>query len=425
LTPDEWDAAAGVLRAAWGPDVTLASATSLYERDHVVRLVADDGRRAVLKRARSGGQGLWGDVDGFQVEWAALEALGAMPVPVAPTLLGGDPGRGLFVMEDLDGPTLAASLLSAPAPAGPARAGAEPTGTGTGRAEADLVAFAGALAGLHAAGILEPGRFAAARDRHGLPPMRSRWGAMVAAGRARFTGALAEVFGPGGTPAGLDAELDRVERLLDGHGDAGTGTDGAGDGMAGIVHGDPCPDNVLLVDGRARILDYERASPGSVAMDAAYLLAPFPSCWCFAPLPPTVAAAAYDAYLAVRSAAGAPVGPAWAEEMAAALVAPFAMHAAAFARALGSPAAPGDSGPGLDGMPWGTTTTAPRLATWAATFLADPAAAALPQLTAVVAAARDRLVQDGVADAAGALAYPAFPTAGTTPVTFPEEWLEG
>jgi Phosphotransferase enzyme family len=245
---------------------------------------------------------------------------------------------------------------------------------------------------------------------------------MVAAGRARFTGALAEAFGPGGTPAGLDAELDRVERLLDGHGDAGPGADGAG---AGMVHGDPCPDNVLLVDGRARILDYERASPGSVAMDAAYLLAPFPSCWCFAPLPAAVAAAAYDAYLAARSAAGAPVGPAWAEEMAAALVAPFAMHAAAFARALGRPAAPGDRGPGLDGAPWGTTTTAPRLVTWAATFLAHPASAAFPRLTTVVAAARDRLVQDGVADAARALAYPAFPTAGTTPLTFPAEWLEG
>ena len=56
--------------------------------------------------------------------------------------------------------------------------------------------------------------------------------------------------------------------------------------MQALVHGDACPDNVhRLADGVCRIFDFETSGWGAVALDAAYLLAPFPSCWCFASLP--------------------------------------------------------------------------------------------------------------------------------------------
>ena len=56
----------------------------------------------------------------------------------------------------------------------------------------------------------------------------------------------------------------------------------------------------------------------------------------------------------------------------------------------------------------------------ASTFLAHPASAAFPDLATVAAQARDRL-RDRGADTA--LAYPAFPAPGATPVAAPAGWL--
>lgn len=48
-----------------------------------------------------------------------------------------------------------------------------------------------------------------------------------------------------------------------------------------LVHGDPCPDNVLLTaDGTARLIDFEFARPGHALLDAAYWWMGFPTCWC-------------------------------------------------------------------------------------------------------------------------------------------------
>ena len=48
-----------------------------------------------------------------------------------------------------------------------------------------------------------------------------------------------------------------------------------------------------------RIFDFETSGWGRIVLDVAYLLAPFPSCWCFASLPAEVAAPAMAAYRTV------------------------------------------------------------------------------------------------------------------------------
>ena len=58
---------------------------------------------------------------------------------------------------------------------------------------------------------------------------------------------------------------------------------------------------------------------GAVALDASYLLAPFPSCWCFGRLPASVTAPAMSAYRGRLEAAGIDLGPSWDVAMTAAL----------------------------------------------------------------------------------------------------------
>ena len=103
-------------------------------------------------------------------------------------------------------------------------------------------------------------------------------------GKDAFLGAVTSL----GLAAGaLGTEIEKLSSLLNevGH--------------PGLVHGEPCPDNVRFLEGRCRIFDFETSGWGAVALDAAYLLAPFPSCWCFGRLPASVAAPAMSAYAAV------------------------------------------------------------------------------------------------------------------------------
>jgi hypothetical protein len=57
-----------------------------------------------------------------------------------------------------------------------------------------------------------------------------------------------------------------------------------------LIHGDPCPDNSLLVDGRIRLIDYESSRPSHALLDAAYWRMGFPTCWCAGRTPRHVAA---------------------------------------------------------------------------------------------------------------------------------------
>jgi Ser/Thr protein kinase RdoA (MazF antagonist) len=195
-----------------------------------------------------------------------------MPEPVAPRLLGADAEAGIVLMEDLGpGPSLAGSLL---------------TGDRS-RVRADLVSYAEALGSVHAWSMRRP------RDpRLGIPP----WPGAVARGKDAFVGAAVSL---GLAAADARTEIDQLSLML-------TKT-----GYHGLVHGDACPDNVVFLDGRCRIFDFEHSGWGPVVLDASYLLAPFPSCWCFGRLPVSVAAPAMSAYRGRLQAAGIDLGPSW------------------------------------------------------------------------------------------------------------------
>jgi phosphotransferase family enzyme len=161
---------------------------------------------------------------------------------------------------------------------------------------------------------------------------------------------------------GVAEEIDRVHRMI------------IGTSYLGLVHGDPCPDNVRLVDGTCRIVDYEYAGWGPVAYDAAYLLAPFPSCWCFARLPAEVAGPAVEAYRASLGTAGVELGPDWESLTTAVLAAAFLGRGQTFAEALDQD------------DEWGTTTMRPRLLAWLRTFTGRAGDGTLPRLQATAAA---------------------------------------
>jgi aminoglycoside phosphotransferase (APT) family kinase protein len=227
----------------------VRAAEPIWDRSHVVRLHLATDRSVVLKKQ--------GDNDTFGVERAALEYLNRMPEPVAPRLLGADAEVGILLMEDLGpGASLAGSLL---------------TGDRS-RVREDLVSYAEALGSMHAWSVRRPGSPA------GLPD--PAWLGVVARRKDAFLGAAAAV-GLAAVDAGT--EIDELFLILNGA------------GYQGVVHGDACPDNVRFLGGGCRIFDFETSGWGPVVLDASYLLAPFPSCWCFGRLPAWVAAPAWTA----------------------------------------------------------------------------------------------------------------------------------
>ena len=122
----------------------------------------------------------------------------------------------------------------------------------------DVLALSRALAALHAGTLGTAEGSPPPLTRRGLPAVRDPWWPKrLAAAAPAFT---EEAAGLGVAGADLAGDLDRMAAVLTGR-------------FVGLVHGDPCPDNVLIFPGGSRVLDFERASMASVALDAAYLLA--------------------------------------------------------------------------------------------------------------------------------------------------------
>lgn len=65
-----------------------------------------------------------------------------------------------------------------------------------------------------------------------------------------------------------------------------------------LTHGDPCPDNALIVDDGIRLIDYEFARPGHALLDGIYWRIGFPTCWCAGRTPDDVAERIDEAYRA-------------------------------------------------------------------------------------------------------------------------------
>ena len=362
LPAAETRAAEALLARVWGPGTSVRAAEPIWDRTHVVRLHLAAGRSVVMKRRV--------DADAFGVELAALEYLNEMPEPVAPRLLGADAGVGILLMEDLGpGASLADSLL---------------TGDRS-RVRADLVSYAEALGSMHAWSMGRP------KDpRLGTPP----WPGAVARGKDAFLGAAVSL----GLAAGAaGTEIDQLCLMLN------------ETGYHGLVHGDACPDNVRFLDGRCRIFDFEHSGWGAVVLDASYLLAPFPSCWCFGRLPASVAAPAMSAYRGRLEAAGFGLGPSWDAAMTAALGAWIVTWGDAIAKVL------------EEDHEWGTTTMRPRLLTWLRSFTsAAGRSGVLPGLGVLAGGLHERLSarwpEAVTAD------YPALARPGSPQVQVPDFW---
>jgi hypothetical protein len=360
LSPAEVQAAEARLSAGWGERAGVLAAEAIQGRTDVFRLRLDGGRSAVLKRRGEGreeGQH-GGEAAGFGIELATLEYLHAMPVPVAPRLLGADTEAGIVLMEDLGpGPSLADSLLTG-----------EP-----GQAKADLIAYARALGRLHAWSRSRGDELAALRARYAPgAALEPTWMGAIERGRGAFLRVAAEL---GLATDGVDDEISGLGALMSGSGRGGSGLSGSGrggSGYLGLVHGDLCPDNVRLVGGDGRIFDFETSGWGPVVLDVAYLLAPFPSCWCFGAVPADVAGPALDAYRVEAGAGPNDLGPDWDAAMAAAVASWIIARGTAMATALD------------EDRRWGTTGMRPRLLAWLRTFTgAARQAGVLPRLRAL------------------------------------------
>jgi Ser/Thr protein kinase RdoA (MazF antagonist) len=382
LDAREQAAAVAILTAAWGCRVALAAAHVVWERDHVVRLVTTDGRTAILKRVRQDDTATAAEHGrAFAAEQVALELLAGTADPVAPRHLGTDTTLGLLIVEELPpGRSLAESLL----------------GDDRAAAHADLVAYGHALATIGVHGVERAEEHRELRRRRGLPPDQPpRAVEWAARSRPEFRTAAS---GLGLDPSAIEPELDAVASRIAG-------------AYAGFVHGDPCPDNVRLVDGRCRIFDFERAGAGSIALDAAHLVVPFPTCWCFARLPLGGAAPALDAHRDVLARHGLDAGIAWDRALVDASATWLLARTSLLTEALGSD------------RTWGTTSLRARWLVWTATFPSHAERVdALPRTARFVwqlHSALRRRWSDVVLPG-----YPALQEAGDAVVVAPDGWAD-
>lgn len=353
--------------------VAVRSAETIWDRRHILRLSLADGRSVVLKRCPRQHD------PGFAAEIAVLSFLNGMPTPVAPRLIAAN--DSLLIMEDL-GPasSLAHSLLAGDRD----------------RAAADLVAYARALGTMHSWSFGRRQEFATQVTAKKLP--EPHWVAFMARGKTPFLRAAAQL----GIPCeGTGSEIDSLLELMRGPDEAFTG----------FTHSDACPDNTYIPPGGGdcRIFDFETSGWGPVALDFVYLLAPFPSCWCFAALPASAADPAIAAYREIVTSAGVALGPSWDIAVTAALGCVTVARGAGFEHALD------------EDRDWGTTTVRPRALTWLASFTeAATRYAALPRLRSVASAMHERLSArwpDTVTPD-----YPAFARPGAPLAQLPEDW---
>jgi hypothetical protein len=277
--PEVTARAGEALSRAFGGTVVLGEVEVLsndHRRNFIARAAARyaDGsaRSVIVKATRSpsydpGHQTVL-QASGLAKEWVACAFLAAR----APgrghgaALLAGDVAGGIMVFEDLG-----AHLTSL----------VDPLLKGTAReAEHALKLYATALGRLHAdtVGCLDA-HHETLQSVFGTDRPRGRLGWRVEKDAELVAHRL------GGTPPTSELEL-LSSRLSD-----------PGPWLT-LVHGDPCPDNSLLVDQRIRLIDYEFARPSHALLDGIYWRMGFPTCWCAGRIPADVAARVDAAYRA-------------------------------------------------------------------------------------------------------------------------------
>jgi hypothetical protein len=235
------------------------------DRSRVVRAVArtaEGGEHRLVVKAPTG-SGL-----GAVREAAALTVAARSGLPGPVRLLASSDDPPLLVLADAGaGPTLADHLLRRDAA----------------RAEAALLRWAAALGGLQAASTGCGAAFEAelaTLSPFGAPPADTMPGDLEEA-----SGALRRLLPRLGV-APPEAALEELRGV------AGSFATAAG----GLVPGDTCPDNAVDTEGGVVLLDFEAAAHRHVAWEAAYLVVPWPTCWCSWRLPADVAARAVEAW---------------------------------------------------------------------------------------------------------------------------------
>ncbi len=278
---DLTDRAAAML----GVPLTLTGTLGGSLRSTVVRCAGPDGSTVVVKRVHDDGAEAR---ERFVREAVGLDVLDGVPRPAAR-----DDEAMTLVLEDLgDGPTLADLLL------GDDRAAAW-------EGAHDWARALGAMLGRSA------GRLGDARERFAAAGVGDRWSArhVVVDGLGVLTGRDPHDVLAG--DAGLAAELARFEVVLQ-PGDCDV-----------ISPTDTCPDNAVLTPSGWRFLDLEGTSVQHVALDAAYTLLPFATCWCVYDPPPGLTAdllAAFRVGLG-ESAPALAESPTWDDDIDAACAA--------------------------------------------------------------------------------------------------------
>ncbi|HLB97853.1 MAG TPA: phosphotransferase [Acetobacteraceae bacterium] len=274
-TDDAVRVAAASLSHIAGEPIAIDEVNSLGEeqrRNHIIRAIArgasGDPQHIIIKATRAADYDATSeDVvanGGIACEWAAASLLDRRGASTA-RFLAGDAAAGVIVFADLgaDAPWLAAPLQDGSAS----------------DAEAALLTYATGLGRLHAATVGCHDTYAAAVHA-GYPHARlpqaisERW--------------LARVIGIG--PSLLGGTLPESELAVLSHRMRDPGP------WLALVHGDPCPDNVLLTPQGATLLDFEFAAPGHALIDAAYWRMGFPTCWCAGRVPDSVAERVEQAY---------------------------------------------------------------------------------------------------------------------------------
>lgn len=196
--------------------------------------------------------------DGFLNEWTGVQFLTSVAGerPVAPTFYTGDEALGLIIMSDIgEGDGLHTFLL----------------GHDSAAAEQALLRWATALGRMHALTVGKQHEYGQLRksvelgQNTGIDTRYTELAPLF----SHLVGEMELPFAPG-------AELE-VRTLTETMMKPGPFT--------AYTHGDPCPDNVILVDGQFRFIDFESGMFRHAMMDASFARLNFPWCWCSARLP--------------------------------------------------------------------------------------------------------------------------------------------
>ncbi len=200
-----------------------------------------------------------------------------------------------ILAADAPGPRLIAAAAEPPvvimSDAGPGASVADALlATDASAAAAALDRWAEAIARLHRATLRARAAFTIALDeRAGDLPIAAQLMPIMLEDAARAVADQAAGLGIATPSAALDELRGLAHRL-------------GGEGVAAISPADACPDNNVSVGGQLVLVDFEGAQWRHIAWDVAYLLVPWPSCWCAWRMPDEVADRAVARYRDVLAA---------------------------------------------------------------------------------------------------------------------------